>query len=240
MMKKSIRVLTIIILAILFLAASNAVSAKTSVLENLAKAKSEALKERDDLISRQMEKISKERMADGTPEMENLAKAKAEALKSGEDALQQSAGNISKLMEEISGDRIADNVEMIKLVKSMEKFQKDKKKFDKELKVYSVETRIDLGENFHKALRSYSTEHLVRCRDSKGEMKLLFAEVCGKDVRIVHFFKKNFWLGFSIFFGTFGVVFFVSCLFDPVIRMGIGSLVVFICIIVGIIIIFYL
>ena len=87
-------------------------------------------------------------MADGTPEMENLAKAKAEALKSGEDALQQSAGNISKLMEEISGDRIADNVEMIKLVKSMEKFQKDKKKFDKELKVYSVETRIDLGENF--------------------------------------------------------------------------------------------
>ncbi len=108
-------------------------------------------------------------------------------------------------MKEISEDGIAAGLEMRTLVQSMEKFQKDKKKFDKELKVYNTTTETDLGENFHKALQSYSTQHPTNCRDSKGEMKLLFAEECGKDVRIDPAPRRILLLVLSILFIMIGV-----------------------------------
>lgn len=114
----------------------------------------------------------------------NLEKAKEKALDWREQTLSQQKEKIKDLIKEIAEDDIATGKEMKMLVGEIRSFRRLKKKFDKELKIYSVQTETELADSIYVIEEKYSIDHMTWLRDSDGSVRLAFAKLTGKDVRI--------------------------------------------------------
>ena len=115
----------------------------------------------------------------------NLEKAKEKALAKREQVLSQQKEKIKDLIKEIAEDDIATGKEMKMLLEEIRFFRKLKKKFDKELKIYGdLRTETELDSSYLIIEEKYLIDHMTWLRDSDGSVRLAFAKLTGKDVRI--------------------------------------------------------
>lgn len=136
-----------------------------------------------------------------------LKKAGQEVLSRYEKRLEEKKTEIDNYIIEISSDGVVSRKGMLGLLEKVNSFDELKEEANKHLKIYGLTVNIELSKEVKEIVDEYFL-YLLRYRDKYGNVRKLFAQITGQDLRIESCF---FWKGFLVIIGLFilGVIGFI-------------------------------